>query len=161
MRICTQKDATALSLILANNDTFDSCGDDGLGKKSIRKSIQAMLANPSVAVLIPKNGVIVSFVRQNSIMYELHTVMTKRCSLNVTERAQSARDAAQWMIQNRGARKFIANIPEYNRGARILAVKVGLSFLGRMEKSFQKKGKLYDLMVFQSNINDVLSLTGE
>ena len=161
MRVCTQQDATALSLILADGDTFNSCGDDGLGKKNIKKSIQKMLANPSVTVLIPKNGVVVSFVKQNAIMHELHVIMTKRCQFNFAERVQAARDAAQWMIRNRGARKFIAQIPEYNRGARILAVKVGLSFLGRLEKSFQKNGKLHDLMVFQSDINDVLILKGD
>ena len=159
MRVCNQKDATALALILGDKELFNSCGDDGLGKKNIRKNVQRLLANPSVTVLIPQNGVIVSFVRQNTIMYELHIIITKRCQLSLRERVQAAREATIWMAKQ-GGRKFIAQIPEYNRGARLFATLSGLKPSGRLEKAFQKNGKLHDLVVFQSDINDVLTSIG-
>ncbi len=140
---------------------FDACSDDGLGKAGVKKHIRGMLANPSVTMLIPGKGVIVTFVRQNQIMYNLHIAITENCPLNFTERISSARAASAWMINNVGARKFVAQIPEYNRKARMFATKVGLSQTAILTDAFQKKGRFVDLFIFQSKHSDVMSLIKE
>jgi hypothetical protein len=88
-----------------------------------------------------------TFLPRSTVLWETHLVLYPDRKTRGTE---ILRQAFAWMAEHSTAKRFVAEIPRYNRLAVKLAGRV-MQFLGVNEQSFQKDGRLEDLMLFGSS----------
>ncbi len=87
-------------------------------------------------------------VRQNSITYEIHTVLKKCC--RGEKAVLAAKAVISWIFDNTDCARLITQIPEDNIPAERLAINAGMSIYGINPDSFKinnviKSVKLYGI----------------
>ena len=160
MRLCNKKDELWLTALMLDADIFGACSEDGTVKSKMRAYIKGMLSRPDIIILAPVPGKMIhTFIRQNGILYDIHTAIRKDCGLTGREKIQLTRDACIWMVKNRGARKFITHVPAGNRAAGIYARACGLERVGVLTHAIKKDGILLDMTLYQSKDRDINNIT--
>ncbi len=81
----------------------------------------------------------------NYVCYEVHTCLLP-IAWGMSE--ECAKIGMEWMFSSTPCQRIITNIPEYNELAIRMAVKSGMEQFGVNIKSFLKKGKLYNEVMF-------------
>lgn len=156
MRVCDKKDTLWLTALMLDADVYGGCSEDGTEKKKMLGYVKTMLARPDIVIIAPVVGKMIhSFVRQTGVMYDIHTAMKKDCGLSGKERVQLTREACEWMIRHKGARKFITHVPAGNRAAGIYAVACGLVRVGVLTSAMKKDGVLVDMTLYQSQDKEI------
>lgn len=156
MRLCNKKDENWLTALMLDADIFGACSEDGMVKSKMKAYIKSMLSRPDITIISPAPGKMIhTFVRQNSIMYDIHTAIRKDCGLTGKEKIRLTREACIWMIRAKGARKFITHVPAGNRAAGIYAVACGLERVGTLTHAIRKDGLLRDMTLYQSKDSDI------
>lgn len=87
-------------------------------------------------------GGVLMMVPQNSVTYDLHTVILPEHRGAFTRKAGQAMLA--WMFSHTNARKINTKVPEPNKPALRAALDVGFEIEGVDRKSFLKDGVLHD-----------------
>lgn len=87
-----------------------------------------------------KAGVIL-MIPQNYITYEQHTCIAKEHRAKVVA---LVKEAWQWVFDHTPCCKIVTNVPEFNRAANIITLRVGFKLIGVNAKSFLKNGTMYD-----------------
>lgn len=156
MKICTKKDALWLTALMLDPDVYAGSSEDGSVKSKMAGYVKTLLSRPDVVVIAPIVGKMVhTFVRQNSIMYEIHTAIKRDCEASGKEKVKLTREACTWMIKYRGARKFITHVPADNRAGGIYATACGLERVGVLTSAIKKGGELLDMALYQSKDEDI------
>ena len=156
MRICDKRDHKWLTALMLDADIFGACSEDGTERKKMATYVKNLIARPDITIIAPAPGKMIhTFVRQTSVMYDIHTAIRKNCGLTGKEKIQLTREACTWMILKKGARKFITHVPEGNRAAGIYAVACGLTRVGVLTHSMKKDGILLDMTLYQSRDRDI------
>lgn len=156
MRLCDKKDALWLTALMLDGDIYGGCSEDGTEKHKMTAYVRNMLARPDMVVLAPVVGKMIhSFVRHTGVMWDIHTAIRKDCGIPGKERVMLTREACTWMMQHKGARKFITHVPAGNRAAGIYAVACGLERVGVLTSSIKKGGELVDMAIYQTKDEDI------
>ena len=156
MKVCNKKDILWLTALMLDADIFGPCSEDGTVKRKMSAYIKTMLARPDITILAPVPGKMIhTFVRQNGVLYEIHTAIRKNSGLGGKEKVRLSRDACAWMVKNKGVRKFITHVPEGNRAAGIYAVACGMERVGVLSNAIKKDGILLDMTLYQSKDRDI------
>ncbi|MBV5329130.1 MAG: hypothetical protein JZU65_16135 [Chlorobium sp.] len=145
--------------MMLDDEIFANCSDDSMEKKKIPGYVRNLLTNEGIVVLeIIPGKMIQTFVRQTGVMWNVHIAISKKCKLTGAERMQLSEDACNWMVHIRGARKFVANIPRYNKCALRFAAACGMKRTGVLTSAIRKNGALVDMVVYQSTDDAVQKL---
>ena len=129
--------------IIIHPKLYPYCSEDGSPKPEDFKPQE----NDQIFYLLPiidaPIGVII-FTHQNAIMSAVHIcILPKWWGF-----AKIASISALWWIfENTDYTKIIGTIPEYNRHARSLGLRIGFEDEGRYRKAFLKNGKEWDLIL--------------
>lgn len=83
---------------------------------------------------------------QGAACVEVHTCLLPNAWGERTVAA--ARGMSRWVWENTRSNRIITHVPIFNRLARRLAIQAGMRQFGLNEKSFLKRGQLYDQMLF-------------
>jgi len=156
MKVCNKTDTLWLTALMLDADIFGPCSEDGTVKHKMQAYIKTMLARPDITILAPVPGQMIhTFVRQNGVLYEIHTAIRKSCELSGKEKVFLTREACTWMVKKKGVRKFITHVPAGNRAAGIYAVACGLERVGVLTNAIKKDGILLDMTLYQSKDRDI------
>jgi len=141
MRRCDIKDLYLIEDIMKDERVFDDICDDQI---SFREDIDMTdaLNNDNVYILSPNHSCMIMFIKLNKVTYDCHI-----CSLpefKGKELVDAGKEALKWMSEHTSCRKFVANIPEYNRKAVMFARMCGFEREGINKNSFMKNDILYD-----------------
>lgn len=84
-------------------------------------------------------------VPENAICWKVHTCMLSTAWGKKAK--QAAKEGIEWAWENMPALRLVTDVPEYNRQASIFARWAGMTQFGLNPKSYQKNGKLQDVML--------------
>ncbi len=161
MRECNKKDALWLTALMLDADVYGGCSEDGTVKSKMTTYVKSLLSRPDITVLSPVPGKMIhTFLRQNGVMYDIHTAMRKDCGIPGREKVRLTREACIWMIKRKGARKFTTHVPAGNRAAGIYAVACGRERVGVLTSAIRKGGKLLDMAIYQSKDEEIINIVG-
>jgi RimJ/RimL family protein N-acetyltransferase len=85
------------------------------------------------------------FVQWSPVMFEVHTCLLP--AAYGAKATEAAKAAAEWMFHHTTCRRIITHVPQYNRLALRFAERAGLTQCGRNYQSYQKDGRLHDLIM--------------
>jgi len=141
MRRCDIYDIDMIENIMKDERVFDDICDDQI---SFREDIDMAeaLNNDNVYILSTNDYCMIMFIRLNAVTFDCHI-----CSLpefKGKELVNAGKEALKWMSEHISCRKFVANIPSYNRKAVVFAKMCGFEREGINKNSFMKNDILYD-----------------
>lgn len=161
MIICGKKDIPWLTALMLDSDVFGACSEDGTDRKKVAGYVKNLIARPDITVIAPVIGKMIhTFVRQNGVLYDIHTAIRKNSGLSGRDKVKMTREACVWMIINKGARKFITHVPAGNRAAGIYAIACGLERVGVLTSAIKKDGSLLDMAIYQSRDEEIQEILG-
>ena len=156
MKECNKKDALWLTALMLDADVYGGSSEDGTVKSKMLAYVKNMIARPDIIIIAPVPGKMIhTFVRQNSILYDIHTAIKKDSGLTGKEKVRLTREACTMMVRNKGARKFTTHVPTDNRAAGIYAIACGLERVGVISSAIKKNGVLLDMVLYQSKDEDI------
>jgi RimJ/RimL family protein N-acetyltransferase len=95
-----------------------------------------------------------SLVPQNRVCWELHAVMLP--GAGTVEKWRAARALPAWLAENTECRRLTAAVPACNGPAIAYGTHgIGMHYVGRQVKAFQKNGQLHDLVLLGRSIGEV------
>jgi RimJ/RimL family protein N-acetyltransferase len=84
-------------------------------------------------------------VPENAICWKVHTCLLPLAWGKKAKKA--ARQGIEWVWKNMPAMRLVTDVPAYNRQASIFARWAGMTQYGLNPKSYQKNGKLMDVIL--------------
>ena len=100
------------------------------------------------------------YVPENSVMFQVHTLaMPSARGTGLV--ASAARASLEWMFSHTECQKVMTWVPEFNKPALKLALKVGMTMEGTCRKSFYKNGGLIDQYLLGISSKEVECLSAQ
>jgi hypothetical protein len=144
VRILTLKDINFVNYILTHESIYEYISDDLECDKNILA--KAALSNNSMLLISPNAFTIYLLNRINCITVEVHTNILPEGRGDTGIKA--GRESIRWVFDNTVYKKIISWVPSFNKQAAVYAVKCGFRREGVCEKSFQKNGIIYDMILY-------------
>jgi len=142
---CTVEDNDKVVTILSDPMVYWWVSDD-MSPPPDKIDYTAFLSNESVYVLMPRDGIVIIFIPQNGVMWEVHSAALPE--YRGKEMHLAGRESILWMFTNTPCRKIETHVPTFNRAAYGLSVRCKMTKEGISRQSFLRDGKLYDQAVF-------------
>lgn len=139
------QDYGLIKQVISHPEIWKNAGDDFSGKAEDFKPAES----DQIWYVLVKDGPellgLFMLVPENPICWKVHTCLLP-CAWG-RKAKQAAKEGIAWVWANMPAKRLITDVPEYNRQASIFARWAGMTQFGLNPKSYQKHGKLQDVML--------------
>jgi RimJ/RimL family protein N-acetyltransferase len=146
MKIRRTHDLALIRAIFTHPTQYDAAGDDSAPRaEDFEPNADERIYYLEIRSDDGLIAGVITLVPENCASYQIHIAVLPSAW---GKAAEYLRGAIAWSWQHTPARRIVARIPEYNRLALALARRAGLEQYGRNERSFLKRGRLWDTVDF-------------